>query len=120
MTFHVGSLVKNPSLLKNAYDNDYVYPHSPSLFNKVTGELTLLSQPEDYKLGFKEDFHDGPPIWPIYVSSDNYLVSIISAMELKHYVSTNEVSRELASIATSLKEESNPVIVRVKLKTQPS
>ena len=120
MTFHVGSLVKKPSLLKNAYDNDYVYPHSPSLFNKVTGELTLLSQPEDYKLGFKEDLHDGPPIWPIYVSSDNYLVSIISAMELKHYVSTNEVSRELASIAASLKEESNPVIVRVKLKTQPS
>ncbi|MGE0091782.1 MAG: 6-bladed beta-propeller [Bacteroidales bacterium] len=120
MTFHVGSLVKNPSLLKNPYDNDYVYHHSPSLFNKVTGELTLLSQPEAYKLGFKEDFHDGPPIWPIYVSSDNYLVSIISAMELKHYVSTNEVSRELASIATSLKEESNPVIVRVKLKTQPS
>jgi hypothetical protein len=120
MTFHVGSLAKKPSLLKNAYDNDYVYPHSPSLFNKVTGELTLLSQPEDYKLGFKEDFHDGPPIWPLYVSSDNYLVSIISAMKLKHYVSTNEVSRELASIATSLKEESNPVIVRVKLKTQPS
>jgi hypothetical protein len=83
----------------------------------VTGELTLLLQPEDYKLGFKEDFHDGPPIWPIYVSSDNYLVSIISAMELKHYVSTNEVSRELESIAASLKEESNPVIVRVKLKT---
>ncbi len=120
MTFHVGSLAKKPSLLKNALGNDYVYHHSPSLFNKVTGELTLLLQPEDYKLGFKEDFHDGPPIWPIYVSSDNYLVSIISAMELKHYVSTNEVSRELESIAASLKEESNPVIVRVKLKTQPS
>jgi hypothetical protein len=117
MTFHVGSLAKKPSLLKNALGNDYVYHHSPSLFNKVTGELTLLLQPEDYKLGFKEDFHDGPPIWPIYVSSDNYLVSIISAMELKHYVSTNEVSRELESIAASLKEESNPVIVRVKLKT---
>jgi hypothetical protein len=120
MTFHVGSLAKKPSLLKNALGNDYFYHHSPSLFNKVTGELTLLLQPEDYKLGFKEDFHDGPPIWPIYVSSDNYLVSIISAMELKHYVSTNEVSRELESIAASLKEESNPVIVRVKLKTQPS
>ena len=116
MTFHVGSLVKNPSLLKNALGNDYVYHHSPSLFNKVTGELTLLSQPEDYKLGFKEDFHDGPPIWPLYVSSDNYLVTLINAMELKHYVRTNDVSRELASIATSLKEDSNPVIVRAKLK----
>ena len=42
MTFHVDSLVKNPSLLKHPYDNDYVYPHSPSLFNKVTGE-----QPRD-------------------------------------------------------------------------
>jgi hypothetical protein len=116
MTFHLGTLAKKPTVLLNAFGNEYVYHHSPSMFNKATGELILLSQPEDYKLGFEEDFHDGPPVWPLYISTDNYMISVINTLDLKRYVDSNNVSRELESIASSLKEDSNPVIVRAKLK----
>jgi len=48
-----------------------------SVFDKLTGELTLMRQPTKGVFGFKNDIDNGPVIWPRYISSDNELVSYI-------------------------------------------
>ena len=53
----------------------------------------------------------------MYISSDNYLVSKVKALDLIRYANSNNVSEELKSLVASLKEDDNPVIVRAKLKT---
>ncbi len=116
MTFHVGPLTKRATVLQNPLGKEYVYHHSHSLFNKKNGEFLFLAQPDEYQLGFKEDIHGGPAIWPMYISSDNYLVSKVKALDLIRYVNSNNVSEELKTLVASLKEDNNPVIVRAKLK----
>lgn len=69
-----------------------------------------------YKLGFKDDFEGGPPVWPLYVSSDNYMISIMSAFDFISFTKENSVSDKLKSMAGKLKESDNHILVKVKLK----
>ena len=118
MQFFTGTLVKNHAIRKNkSTGKEYIHSYNCCLFNKKTGKVTLLEQPEIDHLGFVDDFEKGPAIWPLYVSSDNYMISLISAYDLKKYVDEHKVSEKLKVIADDLKESDNYVLVRVKLKS---
>ncbi len=86
------------------------------LYNKKSGEFTLLNHPIKGIPGLKDDILDGPPFIPQYMSEDNYAVKLFQPNELIDYVSENEVSAELHNIAATLKESDNPVVALVKLK----
>jgi hypothetical protein len=86
------------------------------LYNKKSGEFTLLNHPTKGTPGLKDDILDGPPFIPQYMSEDNYAVKLFQPNELIDYVSENEVSAELHNIAATLKESDNPVVALVKLK----
>ncbi|MFA5849402.1 MAG: 6-bladed beta-propeller [Bacteroidales bacterium] len=117
MQFHVGSLTDKPARKLTARGKIYIYPHSCSIFNKKTGEFLFLDQPEINHLGFVEDLEGGPAIWPKYISADNYMISYIPAHEFIAHAESNKVSDKFKQIASKLKETDNPVLVRVKLKS---
>lgn len=87
-----------------------------ALYDKNSGELTLMNTPMPAKPGFKEDFESGPPFFPSYLSSEMYAISIIYPDKLKSFAQSNPVSPKLKSIANNLKEFDNPVVVLVKMK----
>lgn len=120
MMFHVGSLIKKPIILLNPMGIEYNYNHSCSFFKKKSGEFTFLSQPEKNMLGFIDDLEGGPPVWPYYVSEDNYMIASISAYEFKEYIISNNVSEKYRTITESINESDNPIIIKVKLKSDLS
>jgi len=87
-----------------------------ALYDKSSGNLTLMNAPIPAKPGFKEDFEYGPPFFPSYLSSQMYAISIIYPDKLKSFADSNPVSAKLKSIAQNLKEFDNPVVVLVKMK----
>jgi len=117
LMMHVGPILKNPTILLNATGEEFNYNHACSFFNKKTGEFSFIDQPMPYKLGFKDDFEGGPPVWPLYVSSDNYMVNIMSAFDFISFTKENSVSNKLKSMAEKLKETDNHILVKVKLKS---
>jgi hypothetical protein len=86
------------------------------LYNKKSGEFTLLNHPIKGTPGFKDDILNGPPFIPQYMSEDNYAVNLLYPNELIDYVAENQVSAGLNKIAATLKESDNPVVILVKLK----
>ena len=86
------------------------------LYNKKSGEFTLLNHPIKGTPGFKDDILNGPPFIPQYMSEDNYAVNLFHPNELIDYVEENQVSPELNKITATLKESANPVVALVKLK----
>lgn len=88
------------------------------LFDKKTGDLTLLNQPVKHKyLGFKNDLDGGPCFWPKYVSSDEKMVTWWNAEDfLSIYEQLENPSPELKKLAEKLTPEDNPVLMVVTLK----
>ena len=87
------------------------------VFNKNTGELKLLNQPEKGKQGFKNDLDGGMVFWPNYISSDGKMVSFCNAQDfLDYYESLEDPSLEIKRLAANLSPDSNPIIVIANLK----
>ena len=87
------------------------------VFDKNSGELTLMKQPTKGKLGFKNDVDNGPIIWPHYISSNNELVSYISPEEfMDYYEKTENPTPRMTEIAKNLKIDDNPIVIIAKLK----
>ena len=116
MQVHTGSLAKKTAEMLTYSGQKFLYPISCSLFNKRTGEFIFLDQQETNRLGFVDDIEGGPAIWPKHISADNYLVSYITAEDFIAYAEKPGVSEKFRAVAAKLKEEDNPVLVRVKLK----
>jgi len=116
MQVHTGSLAKKTAEMLSYSGQKFLYPISCSLFNKRTGEFIFLDQQEINRLGFVDDIEGGPAIWPKHISSDNYLVSYITADDFITYAEKPGVSERFRAVAAKLKDSDNPVLVRVKLK----
>ena len=92
------------------------YADCYALFDKKSGELTLLNQPVKSKLGFREDIMDGPVFLPTHISGDFYATALFSAAEIIEHAETNNVKGELKNMISNLKDSDNPVVAIVKLK----
>ncbi|MCK9304652.1 MAG: 6-bladed beta-propeller [Bacteroidales bacterium] len=100
-----------PTIRKNT--NSY------AIFNKKSGEFTLMDRPGGGDImGFLDDISGGPLFWPKYISSEDYLVSFCTALDLIEYAENKDASEKVKKIAAKLDENDNPVIVLVKLKKQ--
>lgn len=88
------------------------------LFNKGTGNLTLLNQPIKHKyLGFRNDLDGGPCFWPRYISSKDEMITWFLAEELLNiYKQLPNPSDELKAVAEKLTPDDNPVLMVVQLK----
>jgi hypothetical protein len=117
LMMHVGPILKKPTILLDAHGKEFNYNHACSFFNKKTGEFSFIDQPMPYKLGFKDDFEGGPPVWPLYISADNYMISIMTAFNFISFTQENSVSDKLKAMAGKLKETDNHILVKVKLKS---
>ena len=95
------------------YMNNITY----GVFDKFTGELTLMGQPIKGKLGFKNDVDNGPVIWPHYISSNNELVTYISAEGfLDYYSKIKDPTPQMTEIAKNVKPDDNQIVIIAKLK----
>lgn len=87
------------------------------VFDKSTGELVLMSQPVKRKLGFKNDVDNGPVIWPHYISSNDELVTFISAEEfLDHLGKMEKPTPQMVEISKRIDIDDNPIVIIAKLK----
>ena len=99
------------------------------VFNKKSGEL-VLSQPSDSEnevtsTGFYNDIDGGPKFFPLKMLNDNTIVMWLTALDLKNYVAGSEFKNnvpkypekktELETLANSLTEFDNPVLMMVQL-----
>lgn len=104
-------------LLKLYFSKKDVYlSECISLYNKRDETFTFLNHPQKGNPGFKEDFLDGPPFFPLAVTSDNRVVSLYSAEQIIDYCSKNSVTKRFSEIRSALKEGDNPVVAIAKLK----
>lgn len=85
-----------------------------ALYNKSTGEFNLLKKREK-RDAILNDIDGGVAFWPINHSPQGELVMPLSAIE---FIDAAEKSKspEMKRIAATLNENSNPVMVVVKLK----
>ena len=103
----------NPAGQKVKMTNYNVY----GVFDKKTGELKLMNQPEKAQLGFKNDLNGGMVFWPNYISSNGKMVSFCDAQDfLDYYESLEDPSPEIKRLAANLSSDSNPIIVIANLK----
>ncbi|MHC1779763.1 MAG: 6-bladed beta-propeller [Bacteroidales bacterium] len=86
------------------------------LFNKKTGDFTLLNHPVKGIPGFRDDILNGPPVVVHHLSGDNTGSQMILATDFKEFVSKNSTSPQLKKIADNLKDEDNPVIALFKVR----
>ena len=94
-----------------------VNTHVLGIFNKFTGEFTLMKQPIKGKLGFKNDIDNGPVIWPHYISSNNELVTYISVEEFMDYYDKIETpTLQMTEIAQNGSMDDNQIVIFAKLK----
>ena len=120
MQFQMGSLAKKPRVMypvgKYGQDRTFSVNINSAYYDKSTGRFVFMEQPRVGQFGFNEDFHGGPAVWPLYISSDNYMISLVNITELRHHVAENKVSEELRALAATLSDQDNPVVIKVKLK----
>ena len=98
------------------YDMVMERRYAYGLFNKKTGDFTLLNQPVKGIPGFRDDILNGPPVVVHHLSGDNTGSHMILATDFKEYVSKNITSPQLKKIADNLKDEDNPVIALFKVR----
>lgn len=85
-----------------------------ALFDKESGELIPLSRPVEGKRGLVDDLGGGPPFWPNIVSSGRELIEIVNSYD---FIEEETVEGSRArEVASSIDENSNPVVVIAKLK----
>lgn len=123
MQFQLGSLPHKPRKMLQGGEagnrgESYEISLSTSFLNKKTGEFKFVDQPEFNQFGFKDDFEGGPAFWPIYISENDYMIAMIDAYIFIQHAQANDVSDKLKKIAEGLKDTDNPVLVRVKLKSE--
>ncbi len=116
MRFKTGKLPFKPWEFKTKFGKIGSSPISCSIFNKKTGQFSFIDQCGVDEFGLIDDFEGGPAFWPLYISQDDYMVSYIDALKFIEYAQTHKVSDKFKKIADSLNENSNPVVVLVKLK----
>lgn len=97
-----------------------------AIYDKEKKELTLLkyekselkdkisSKSDAWLRGFKNDIDNGIPFWPSHISKNGEMIMSISAMK---FIELSEIynSPEMKKTAATLNENSNPVMVVVKL-----
>lgn len=88
-----------------------------SYFDKSTGEFSFIAPAGIGQFGFIDDIEGGPAVWPLYVSSDDYMVSYVDAVTFIEHARTHDVSENFRKVAEGLDETDNPVLVLVKLKS---
>ena len=83
-------------------------------FNRESGESYRVEKDADNNAYMKNDLDGGAPFWPKAVTNGKMfqLVDAIEFMELAEQCS----SEKMKAIAATLDENSNPVLVVVKLK----
>ncbi|PKP06921.1 MAG: hypothetical protein CVU10_05020 [Bacteroidetes bacterium HGW-Bacteroidetes-5] len=89
-----------------------------AIYSKEKKELTLLKNSEaDFRslTGLRNDIDNGIPFWPSYISKDGEMIMSIPALNFIE-LSKEYDSPEMKKIAATLNENSNPVMVVVKLK----
>jgi hypothetical protein len=116
MRFKTGKLPFKPWEYRTKYGNVVSSPISCSFFNKKTGRFTFIDPCDVNEFGLIDDFEGGPAFWPLYISQDDYMVNYIDALEFIEYAKNPKVSDKFRSIANSLKETDNLLLIRVKLK----
>ncbi len=116
MEFRLGSLIRSPRVMPTADGRTFTSDISCALYNKKSGEFFFVDQPELEQRGLVDDLEGGPAFWPVYISNDDYMVSAIMATTLIKYVETRPVSENLKQIVHQINENSNPVLIVVKLK----
>lgn len=87
-----------------------------ALFDKSTGLFSFIAPQSQANQGFIDDLLGGPPIWPMYTSRNNFMISIIEASTLKNYIHSNKVSEKLRNLGNTLKENDNPILIKIQLK----
>jgi len=87
------------------------------IFDKQSGETTLMNMPVYGKKGFKEDLQGGPPFWPKSITSDGkYMVGIVDAIQFITYAEENDCPEKIKRMAEKMDENDNPIAILVKLK----
>ena len=98
----------------NNIPNGYTPPLVRGVFNKKSGELTLLERVTPELWGFNNDLDNGAPFWPVHISNQGEMIMPLSAAKFTE-LSEKYDSPEMKRVAATLTEESNPVMVVVKL-----
>ncbi|PKO99742.1 MAG: hypothetical protein CVU13_04240 [Bacteroidetes bacterium HGW-Bacteroidetes-8] len=98
----------------NNEPNGYTPPLVRGVFNKKRGDLTLLKRVTPEIGGFKNDLDNGAPFWPVHISREGEMIMPLSAAKFIE-LSEKYDSPEMKRVAATLTEESNPVMVVVKL-----
>jgi hypothetical protein len=118
--FRLGYYAHEPYYGKKAYllasAHEYTIRHAIGYFNKITNKFTLMNQPTKGMLGFRDDFEQGPPFVPMYLSGDNCIVTAYYPQTLIEYASKHKVSGRLQQLIDGLNENDNLVIAIAKLK----
>jgi len=84
-----------------------------AVYNKSTGELSILNQPVPETFGLKNDIDNGMVFWPETVFNNHELMSWYNASNLIMLAEEGKIDR---SILGNLTENDNPVIVIAMLK----
>ena len=117
ISFNFGNHTPEPVEVKSPRGTPSTNTSVCGVFNKVTGVLTLMSQPIKGKFGFTNDVDGGPVIWPMYISSNNELVTYIQPEEfMEYYNKIKNPSVALKEIADKIDIYDNPIVIIAKLK----
>lgn len=75
--------------------------------------------------GLENDLDGGPSIVPITIKDDSTIIAMVEALELKNYIASDtfinsnpkyiEKKKQLETLANSLKETDNPILILVSL-----
>ena len=79
-----------------------------AIYNKRSGELSLLNQPIPRTLGLKNNINNGATFWPKSITEKQELISWHNALDLITLAEEGKIDQ---SIVANLKEDDNPVVV---------
>jgi hypothetical protein len=86
------------------------------LYDKRSMSSKFLYDKKEKRRGFQDDIMGGPIFWPANVYGKNIMYSYINPIALLAHAEKGGLSKDLQNIVSTLKEDSNPVIVVVELK----
>ena len=95
--------------------NGYTPPLVSALYDIKNEELILLKRDDPEIRGFKNDLDNGVPFWPVHISNEGEMVMSLSAAKFIE-LSEKYNSAEMKKVASTLTENSNPVMVIAKIK----